>query len=68
MCIEKSGGGWSSSFDIQPLIFNYTMDVATGFLFGEAANSQVASTRDGSAHAVFQYHWDGAATFFIVRT
>lgn len=66
--IGESRGEWTSSFDIQPLIFNYTMDVATEFLFGVSANSQMASTCDGSAHAVFQYHWDGAATFFNVRT
>lgn len=60
-------GGWTSSFDIQPLIFNYSLDVVTEFLFGTSANSQVASARGDSAHANFQYHWDGAETYFGIR-
>ena len=66
--IEKSEGEWTPSFDIQPLIFNFALDVATKFLFGKSANSQVASTREESAHTDFQYHWDSAATFTGVRT
>lgn len=66
--IAGSKGGWTSSFDIQPLIFNYTLDVATEFLFGTSANSQAASTCDDFSHANFQYHWDSAATYFGIRS
>lgn len=65
--IGEHEGGWTSSFDIQPLIFNFTLDVATEFLFGTSADSQIASIRDESSDNRFQFHWDGAATFFEVR-
>ena len=66
--IEISEGEWTPSFDIQPLIFNFALDVATKFLFGKSANSQMAATSKRSAHADFQYHWDSAATFSGIRT
>lgn len=65
--IGESEGGWTSTFDIQPLIFNFTLDVATDFLFGTSANSQTASISDESSDNRFQHHWDSAATFFEVR-
>ena len=65
--IKKQDDGWTSSFDIQPLIFNYTLDVATEFLFGASANAQAALAADESAQAEFQYHWDSAATYFGIR-
>ena len=54
--IKEQDGGWTSSFDIQPLIFNYTLDVATEFLFGTSANAQAALAAGESAQAEFHYH------------
>ena len=65
--IKEQDDGWTSSFDIQPLIFNYTLDVTTEFLFGASANAQAALAADEFAQAEFQYHWDSAATYFGVR-
>jgi cytochrome P450 len=40
---EEDAGGWIESVDIQPLIYRFTMDVSTEFLFGESVNSQSAT-------------------------
>lgn len=66
--IGGSEGSWTSSFDIQPLLFNFTLDVATEFLFGTSANSQSTSTDDVSRRGrLFGYHFDAAATYFDGR-
>ncbi|KAM0806210.1 putative cytochrome P450 [Usnea florida] len=65
--IKEQDDGWTSSFDIQPLIFNYTLDVATEFLFGTSANAQAALAAGEFAQAEFHYHWDSAATYFGIR-
>jgi len=31
---------WSPTFDMQPLLERFTMDIATEFLFGESVHSQ----------------------------
>jgi cytochrome P450 len=37
---EEDALGWIEGSDIQPLIYRFTMDVSTEFLFGESVNSQ----------------------------
>lgn len=37
---QEDAAGWIESVDIQPLIYRFTMDVSTEFLFGESVNSQ----------------------------
>jgi cytochrome P450 len=39
---EEGSSGWSEYTDIMPLIFNFTLDVSTEFLFGQSVNSQTA--------------------------
>ncbi|CAI4215786.1 unnamed protein product [Parascedosporium putredinis] len=34
--------GWTSAVDLQPAVFNFTLDTATSFLFGESVESQSA--------------------------
>ena len=65
--IQTSEKGWTADFDIQPLILNFTLDVATEFLFGTSANSQNSSMRKTSHSDDFQSNWDGAAKFFEIR-
>lgn len=36
-------GGWSAGVDLQPLFFNFTLDTASEFLFGESVRSQKAT-------------------------
>ena len=35
--------GWTEEFDLKPLLFNFTLDTATEFLFGESVHSQAAA-------------------------
>jgi cytochrome P450 len=37
---QENAAGWIESVDVQPLIYRFTMDVSTEFLFGESVNSQ----------------------------
>ncbi len=39
---EENSSGWTEERDIMPLIFNFTLDVSTEFLFGRSVNSQTA--------------------------
>ncbi|KAK0107616.1 hypothetical protein ONS96_003422 [Cadophora gregata f. sp. sojae] len=34
--------GWTSDVNLQPAVFNFTLDAATSFLFGESVESQAA--------------------------
>ncbi|KAK3117919.1 hypothetical protein LTR53_000211 [Teratosphaeriaceae sp. CCFEE 6253] len=34
--------GWTRAVDLQPMMFNFTLDTASDFLFGESAESQAA--------------------------
>ena len=65
--IKVHDDGWTSNFDIQPLIFNHTLDVATEFLFGTSANAQAASAAGVSAEAGFHFHFDSAAKYTGIR-
>jgi cytochrome P450 len=40
---QEDAGGWIQSVDIMPLIYRFTLDVSTEFLFGESVNSQSAT-------------------------
>lgn len=37
---QEDSAGWIEKVDIQPLIYRFTMDVSTEFLFGESVDSQ----------------------------
>lgn len=37
--------GWTNDVDMLPLCFNFTLDTATEFLFGESVNSQAVAIR-----------------------
>lgn len=37
---EENADGWIKSVNLLPLLFNFTMDVSTEFLFGQSCNSQ----------------------------
>lgn len=38
--------GWSRVVELQPLLFNFTLDTATAFLFGESVNSQAFAIKE----------------------
>lgn len=38
--------GWSAATEMMPLLYNFTLDTATDFLFGESIDSQRAATGD----------------------
>ncbi|EMF16518.1 cytochrome P450 [Sphaerulina musiva SO2202] len=40
--------GWTSVRQLQPLLFNFTLDTASSFLFGESINSQSLMMRESS--------------------
>lgn len=45
----KDEEGWSSEVDLMPLIYRFTMDVSTEFLFGESVNSQSTALESSSS-------------------
>lgn len=45
--------GWTSMVDLRPLFFNFTMDTATEFLFGESVHCQIP-LEDGDAEIASQ--------------
>jgi cytochrome P450 len=51
-------GGWSSSLDMIPLIFRFTLDGATETLFGESAGSQLSGMADGDKKDSFGVAFD----------
>lgn len=59
--------GWTLDFDIQPLVYNLTLDFITEILFGSSANSQLASGSKSSAYDLFNYHWDRAQEYLGIR-
>lgn len=38
--------GWTAATEMMPLLYNFTLDTATDFLFGESIDSQRAATAD----------------------
>ena len=64
--IPMGDNGWTPDFDIQPLMYNFTLDLFTEILFGSSANSQVASGSK-SQYDLFNHHWDLAQEYLGVR-
>ena len=40
--LQTQEQGWTSTIDLQPLFFYFSLDVATEFLYGQSVNSQAA--------------------------
>lgn len=57
--LETRAPGWTPIVDMKPLLFRFTMDTATEFLFGASVNSQ-AQTRCG----ITQTSWNSFAEAF----
>ena len=38
--------GWTAATEMMPLLYNFTLDTATDFLFGESIDSQRAAAAD----------------------
>ncbi|KUJ13532.1 cytochrome P450 family protein [Mollisia scopiformis] len=61
--------GWTETVDLQPLMFYFTLDTATEFLYGQSVNSQAAiagleSSKNGIDGAAFSHHF-GAAKHLV---
>ncbi|KAF8852932.1 putative cytochrome P450 [Acephala macrosclerotiorum] len=57
--------GWTQTVDLQPLMFYFTLDTATEFLYGQSVNSQAAiagfeSSKNGIDGAAFSKHFSTA--------
>ncbi|RDW58626.1 hypothetical protein BP6252_13102 [Coleophoma cylindrospora] len=57
--------GWTDSVDLGPLLLNFTLDVATEFLYGQSVESQSvrpagasSAEGDGKLDSGFSYHLD----------
>ena len=48
--------GWTKDVDMLPLLFNFTLDTATDFLFGESVNSQDAAIRVNNPAALISIY------------
>lgn len=44
-CGSTNSQGWTEDIDLSPLFYNFTLDTATEFLFGESINSQETAVR-----------------------
>lgn len=44
-CGSTNPQGWTADVDLSPLFYNFTLDTATEFLFGESINSQEIAVR-----------------------
>ena len=44
--------GWSGPVEILPLLYNFTLDTATDFLFGESVDAQRTATIERRGHSV----------------
>ena len=58
--------GWTQDFDIQPLMYNFTLDLITEIIFGSSFNSQVASGSK-SKYDHFNHHWDNVQGYLGIR-
>jgi cytochrome P450 len=67
--LKTNKDGWTDTVDLQPLMFYFTLDTATEFLYGQSVNSQAAiagleSSKNGIDGAAFSYHF-GAAKHLV---
>ncbi len=67
--LPVGGDKWTSTVDLQPLFFNFTIDTAIEFLYGESVHSQAAMAgldqkTGGIDGAKFSYHF-GAAKHLV---
>lgn len=52
---DVGSDGWTAGIDLQPLLYSFTMDTATAFLFGESTDlTGTAASNDQSGDAVYQ--------------
>ncbi|KAE8448807.1 hypothetical protein EG329_008809 [Mollisiaceae sp. DMI_Dod_QoI] len=63
--LKVNGSGWTETLDLQPLMFYFTLDTATEFLYGQSVNSQAAiagleSSKNGIDGAAFSKHFSTA--------
>ncbi|TVY41964.1 Cytochrome P450 [Lachnellula subtilissima] len=63
--LNEQEKGWTSTIDLQPLFFYFSLDVATEFLYGQSVNSQaaiagLANADNGIDGAAFARHLDEA--------
>lgn len=72
----SSQDGWTQDVDLAPLFLNFTMDVATDFLYGRSVNSQSQQTlkfgldqcnKDGIG-SDFSYHLDAAKSWLYTKS
>lgn len=71
----KSGeNGWTRQVDLAPLFLNFTLDVATEFLYGRSVNSQSvqkmnvgADKAHGGLDSGFSYHLDAGKSWLYTK-
>jgi cytochrome P450 len=59
--IPQGQNGWTTSVDLMPLFFRFTLDTATAFIFGNTVDSQLAAA--SRAHNVANEHIEFADAF-----
>ncbi|TVY33550.1 Cytochrome P450 [Lachnellula subtilissima] len=70
--VLKSGEqGWTQHIDLAPLFLNFTLDVATEFLYGRSVNSQsthIANINKGNGlDSGFSYHLDAGKSWLYTK-
>jgi cytochrome P450 len=72
--LKPGKNGWTSNLDLAPLFLNFTLDVATEFLYGRSVNSQSvekmnneAVNEDGGLDSGFSYHLDAGKSWLYTK-
>lgn len=72
--LKASEHGWTETVDLAPLFLNFTLDVATEFLYGRSVNSQSiqkintgAEKAHGGLDSGFSYHLDAGKSWLYTK-
>ncbi|TVY93856.1 Cytochrome P450 [Lachnellula willkommii] len=70
--LESGEKGWTKKVDLAPLFLNFTLDVATEFLYGRSVNSQSihnenVSNKGGGLDSGFSYHLDAGKSWLYTK-
>jgi cytochrome P450 len=65
--LEADESGWTRQVDLAPLFLNFTLDVATEFLYGRSVNSQSVQKMNGGLDSGFSYHLDAGKSWLYTK-
>jgi cytochrome P450 len=69
-CLKAGESGWTQKVDLAPLFLNFTLDVATEFLYGRSVNSQSVQKMNLGKEGLdsgFSYHLDAGKSWLYTK-